>query len=52
MNRSIAPTGEFLGCPDSPAVSLFSGLHGVVDESYIQEKRVNRSRLTNRLERL
>jgi AcrR family transcriptional regulator len=34
------------------AVFLFSGLHAVVDDAYIKEKRVNRARLTQRLERL
>jgi len=34
------------------AVFIFSGLHGVVDDAYTKEKRVNRKRLTNRLQRL
>ena len=34
------------------AVFLFSGFHGVVDSAYIKEKRVNRSRLAQKLERL
>lgn len=34
------------------AVFLFSGLHAVVDDAYTKEKRVNRGRLTQRLERL
>ena len=34
------------------AVFLFSGLHAVVGDAYIKEKRVNRARLTQRLERL
>jgi AcrR family transcriptional regulator len=34
------------------AVFLFSGLHGVVDDAYTKEKRINRSRLTARLQRL
>src|SRR6516162_6238123 len=34
------------------AIFLFSGLHGIVDDAYTKEKRVNRSRLTHRLERL
>jgi AcrR family transcriptional regulator len=38
--------------PRFTAVFLFSGLHGVVDDAYIKEKRVNRRRLTRRLERL
>jgi len=32
------------------AVLLFSGLHAVVDDAYSKEKRVNRSRLTKRLQ--
>ena len=38
--------------PRFTAVFLFSGLHGVVDDAYIKEKRVNRSRLAHRLEQL
>jgi AcrR family transcriptional regulator len=38
--------------PHFTAVFLFSGLHGVVDSAYTKEKRVNRSRLANRLQRL
>jgi hypothetical protein len=34
------------------AVFLFSGLHAVVDDAYSKEKRVNRTRLTQRLETL
>jgi AcrR family transcriptional regulator len=34
------------------AVFLFSGLHAVVDDAYSKEKRVNRTRLTQRLERI
>jgi AcrR family transcriptional regulator len=34
------------------AIFLFSGLHGIVDDAYTKEKRVNRGRLTHRLERL
>jgi AcrR family transcriptional regulator len=34
------------------AVFLFSGLHAVVDDAYTKEKRLNRSRLAQRLERL
>jgi AcrR family transcriptional regulator len=34
------------------AVFLFSGLHAVVDDAYSKEKRVNRSRLWQRAERL
>jgi|SRR5580658_935131 AcrR family transcriptional regulator len=34
------------------AVFLFSGFHGVVDDAYTKEKRLNRSRLVQRSERL
>ncbi len=34
------------------AIFLFSGLHGVVDAAHIKEKRINRNRLSLRLERL
>jgi AcrR family transcriptional regulator len=34
------------------AVFLFSGVHGIVDDAYIQEKRLNRTRLMHRLEEL
>lgn len=34
------------------AVFLFNGIHGVVDDAYAREKRVSRSRLAQRLERL
>lgn len=38
--------------PRFMAVSLFSALHGVVDDAYVREKRVNRARLVKRLEEL
>jgi hypothetical protein len=34
------------------AVFLFSGLHAVVDDAHSKEKRLDRSRLTRRLEQL
>jgi hypothetical protein len=34
------------------AVFLFSGLHGVVDDAYVREKRVDRGRLARRFEQL
>jgi AcrR family transcriptional regulator len=34
------------------AVFLFSGLHAVVDDAYTKEKRLNRNRLAQKLERL
>ena len=36
----------------SAAVFLFSGIHGVVDDAYSKERKVNRRRLGERLERL
>ncbi|HKV38345.1 MAG TPA: TetR/AcrR family transcriptional regulator [Blastocatellia bacterium] len=38
--------------PRFTAVFLFSGLHGIVDDAHIKEKRINRGRLEDRLERL
>jgi AcrR family transcriptional regulator len=38
--------------PRFTAVFLFSGLHGIVDDAYSAEKRVSRSRLAQRLERI
>jgi len=38
--------------PRFTAIFLFSGLHGVVDHAHAKEKRLNRSRLADRLERL
>jgi hypothetical protein len=34
------------------AVFLFSGLHGIVDAAHVKGKRVERSRLAERLERI
>jgi AcrR family transcriptional regulator len=38
--------------PRFTAVFLFSGLHAVVDDAYMKEKRINRSRLAQRVEQL
>jgi AcrR family transcriptional regulator len=38
--------------PRSAAVFLFSGVHGVVDDAYTKEKRVNRARVAFRVKRL
>ena len=38
--------------PRLTGVFLFSGLHGAVDDAYTKEKRVDRSRLARRVERL
>jgi AcrR family transcriptional regulator len=37
--------------PRFTAVFLFSGLHGIVDDAYLKEKRILRSRLIRRLQR-
>jgi AcrR family transcriptional regulator len=38
--------------PHFTAVFLFSGLHAVVDDAYLKEKRVNRARLSHRAQQL
>ena len=38
--------------PHSTAVFLFNGVHAAVDDAFIREKRVNRTRLSKRLEEL
>jgi len=38
--------------PRFTAVFLFSGLHGIVDDAHTKEKRINRERLVQRLEKL
>jgi AcrR family transcriptional regulator len=38
--------------PRFTAVFLFSGLHGVVDDAHVREKRANRGRLAHRMKRL
>ncbi len=37
--------------PRFTAVFLFSGLHGVVDDAHVKQKRIDRGRLARRLER-
>jgi AcrR family transcriptional regulator len=34
------------------AVFLFSGMHGIVDDAYLKDKRIQRSRLVERLQRI
>jgi AcrR family transcriptional regulator len=34
------------------AVFLFSGMHGIVDDAYLKERRIVRNRLTERLQRI
>ena len=38
--------------PHFTAVFIFSGLHAVVDDAYLKEKRVNRARLSHRAQQL
>jgi AcrR family transcriptional regulator len=38
--------------PRFAAVFLFSGMHGIVDDAYLKEKRIARSRLIGRLQRV
>jgi len=38
--------------PRFTAVFLFSGMHGIVDDAYLKEKRIVRSRLVKRLQRV
>ena len=42
--------GWSLEDPHSAAVFLFSGLHGMVDDSHAREKRIQRDRLISRIE--
>jgi hypothetical protein len=52
LQAGVAAGALSVDDPRFTAVFLFSGLHGVVVDAYIKDKRVNRSRLANRLERL
>ena len=53
MLRSGAEAGAWsIEDARSTAVFLFSGMHGVVDDAYLTEARVNRRRLAQRLEEL
>ena len=52
LHAGVAAGAWSIDNPRSTAVFLFSGIHGVVDDSYTKEKRVNRDRLADRLERL
>ena len=38
--------------PEFTAVFLFSGLHAVVDDAYLKEKRIHRARLTQKVQEL
>lgn len=52
LQAGVAAEAWSIDDPRFSAVFLFSGLHGVVDDAYTKEKRVNRNRLTDRLRRL
>ena len=52
LQGGLADEAWTLDSPRAAAVFLFSGIHGVVDDAYSKEKRVNRTRLVQRLERL
>jgi AcrR family transcriptional regulator len=52
LRAGVAARAWSIDDPRSAAVFLFSGLHGVVDNAYTREKRVNRARLARTLERL
>jgi AcrR family transcriptional regulator len=52
LAAGVAAKAWSIDDPRFTAVFLFSGLHGVVDDAYVKEKRVDRRRLTRRLERL
>ncbi len=52
LQAGVAAGAWSIDDPRFTAVFLFSGVHGVVDDAYTKEKRVNRGRLARRLERL
>ena len=52
LQAGVAAGAWSIDDPRFTAVFLFSGLHGVVDDAYTKEKRINRNRLTYRLRRL
>lgn len=53
MLRAGAAAGAWsIDDPRATAVFLFSGLHAVVDDAYVQEARIDRRRLARRLQRL
>ena len=52
LQAGVAAGAWTIEDPRFTAVFLFSGLHAVVDDAYSKEKKVNRSRLVHRVERL
>jgi len=52
LRAGAAAQAWFVDDPRLTAVFLFSGLHAAVDDAYTKEKRVNRTRLTQRLQLL
>jgi AcrR family transcriptional regulator len=52
LQGGVAAGAWSLDNPEFTAVFLFNGLHSVVDHAQTSEKRVNRSRLAQRLQRL
>jgi len=52
LRAGAAAQAWFVDDPRLTAVFLFSGLHAAVDDAYTKEKRVNRARLTQRLQLL
>lgn len=51
LGKGVAARAWALDDPRFTAVFLFSALHAVVDDAYSREKRVNRARLLERVER-
>ena len=52
LQAGVAAGAWTIEDPRFTAVFLFSGLHAVVDDAYTKEKKVNRNRLAQRLEKL
>jgi AcrR family transcriptional regulator len=52
LQGGVAARAWLVDDPRATAVFIFSGIHGVVDDAYSKEKRVDRGRLERRLERL
>ena len=52
LQRGVEAGAWSIDNPRVTAVFLYSGLHGVVDDAYTQEKQINQKRVADRLERL
>ena len=52
LQAGIAAKAWAIDDPRFTAVFLFSGLHGIIDDAHLREKRVNRKQLAQKLERL